>query len=242
MKRLFTLLFLASVLSANAQVRKPNRNVGGQFSLGVRSCISLFSDNGSGLGTGSGGQFRIRLYNYLSTEGFADYIISNIGNIGIRTDYHIGWSVIFYSPKPKPFRKYHPIPYVLAGHCFDYTRIQGNNPFYQQTGVDLSRWSSAVQGGFGFHVPFAERVDISFNAQYMIHIGKDLVAETRYAGSYREPFLYVQKDDVGSDGHLLISLSLNIRCADLWRDHGKKGGAGKAAPDPDGQNPNYIEQ
>ena len=242
MKRLLTFSFLLIGISTFAQDRRPNKNVGGQFSLGVRSTISLFSDAGSSIGTGAGGQLRIRLYNYLNTEWFGDYLMSSIGTIGTRTDYHIGWSVMFYSPKQKPFRKYHPKPYVLAGHCFDYTRIVGNNPFYQETNVDMSRWSAAEQLGLGFHIPFCERVDLSCSVQYMIHIGKDLNVETRYAGTYKEPFLYVSKDDTGSNGHLLISFSLNIRCADLWHDHGKKGGAGKAAPDPDGQNPNYIQQ
>lgn len=242
MKRLLVILFIGTALSASAQIRKPNRNVGGQFSLGVRSTVSLFSDSGESVGTGAGGQFRIRLYDFMNTEWFADYLTSSVGTLGTRTDYHIGWSVMFYSPKQKKYKPYRPKPYLLAGHCFDYTHIQGNNPFYQQNGEVPSRWSSAVQAGLGFHVPFSERVDLSFNTQYMIHFGKELSVETRYAGAYREPYLYVnQEENTELDGHLLITFSLNIRCADLWRDHGKKGGAGKATPD-EGENPNYSPQ
>ncbi|HET6990600.1 MAG TPA: hypothetical protein VFJ43_04715 [Bacteroidia bacterium] len=222
MKRLLVVLFFAATLSANAQDRKPNQNVGGQFSLGVRSTISLFSDSGSSVGTGAGGQFRIRLYDFMNTEWFADYLMSSVGNLGTRTDYHIGWSVMFYNPKAKPFKKYRPKPYLLAGHCFDYTRVAGNNPFYQ-TDASASRWSSAVQAGFGFHIPFSERVDLSFNTQYMVHLGKDLNVQTKYAGTYHEPYLFVQQENnSGINGHLLITFSLNIRCADLWHDHQKK--------------------
>jgi hypothetical protein len=232
MKRLLIILFFGATISVNAQNRKPNQNVGGQFSLGVRSTVSLFSDSGNTIGTGAGGQFRIRLYDFLNTEWFADYITSSIGKVGsdngilgTRTDYHIGWSVMFYNPKAKPFKKYRPKPYLLAGHCFDYTRVAGNNPFYQ-TNASASRWSSAVQAGMGFHVPFTERVDLSLNAQYMVHLGKDLNVQTKYAGAFRDPYLYVVKEDnAGLDGHLLITFSLNIRCADLWRDHKQQGGA-----------------
>ncbi|MCX6310798.1 MAG: hypothetical protein NT084_04100 [Bacteroidetes bacterium] len=242
MKKILVFAFLLVGISAFAQDRKPNKNVGGQFSLGVRSTISLFSDAGSSMGTGAGGQFRIRLYNFMNTEWFGDYLMSSIGTIGTRTDYHIGWSVMFYSPKQKPFKKYHPKPYFLTGHCFDYTRIAGNNPFYQDPNHSVaSRWSSAVQAGLGFHIPFCERVDLSLSAQYMFHLGKDITAVTRTAVNGDE-FLYIDKEEASINGHLLISFSLNIRCADLWHDHQKKGGARKAAPDPDGQNPKHIEQ
>lgn len=241
MKRLLICMCLVSAIAVQAQVRKPNRNVGGQFSLGVRSTASLFSHNGDGIGTGAGGQFRIRFYDFLNTEWFADYVMSDVGTIGNRTDYHIGWSVMFYSPRQKPFKKYRPKPYFLAGHCFDYTRVQGTNPFYQ-VASSASRWSSAVQTGFGTHIPFSERVDISFSAQYMIHLGKDIHSEERTAAN-GDKFLHAEiEDNAGLDGHLFLTCSLNIRMADLWRDHRKAGGAGKAAPDPDGQNSNHIEQ
>lgn len=232
---------LLAAIVVQAQNRKPNRNSGGQFSLGVRSTASLFSGDGNGIGTGVGGQFRIRFYEFMNSEWFADYITSDVGGIGTRTDYHIGWSVMFYLPNQKPFKKYRPKPYFLAGHCFDYTRVQGNNPFYQ-IGSSASRWSSAIQSGLGMHIPFSERVDLSFTAQYMIHLGKEIVSEKRTAAN-GDAYLYVEEDDhAGLDGHLFLTCSLNIRLADLWRDNAKAGGAGKAKPDTDGGNPNYIGQ
>jgi hypothetical protein len=241
MKHLLICFLLVTGISVQAQNRKPNRNVGGQFSLGVRSTASLFSDEGNSFGSGAGGQFRIRFYDFLNSEWFADYLMSNYGTIGTRTDYHIGWSVMFYAPAKKQFKKYHPKPYLLVGHCFDYTRVQGNDPFYQ-IGYSASRWSSAIQGGIGMHIPFSERVDLSFSGQYMLHLGKGILTEERTAAN-GDKFLHAEVDSEAElDGHLLLTCSLNIRIADLWRDHGKQGGAGKATPDPDGGNPNYIGQ
>jgi hypothetical protein len=226
MKRFLICTCLLAAFTAQAQNRKPNKNVGGQFSLGVRSTASLFSHEGQSAGTGVGGQFRIRFYEFLNSEWFADYIMSGVGDIGTRTDYHIGWSVMFYMPKQKPFKKYRPKPYFLAGHCFDYTRVEGNNPFYYSS---ASRWSSAVQSGFGTHIPFSERADLSFSAQYMIHLGKDIHSEEHTAAN-GDKFLHAEVDnDAGIDGHLFFTASLNIRIADLWRDKEKAGGAGKAS-------------
>jgi len=242
MKRFLVFAFFLCSISMFGQVRKKNQNVGGQFSLGVRSTVSLFSDAGSGIGTGAGGQFRIRLYNFMGTEFFGDYLMSSIGTLGTRTDYHVGWSVVFYSPKKRKYKSLRPIPYFLAGHCFDYTRIQGNNPFYQSSYSIASRWSSAVQAGLGMHIPFTDKIDLSLSAQYMIHLGKDLTTETRYTGNNQtgDAFLHVEKEDAGIDGHLLISVSLNVRFADLWQD--KKGALAGKPVDSDGQNPDYIQQ
>lgn len=238
MKRFLVLAFFLCSVSMFGQIRKKNQNVGGQFSIGVRSTMSLFSDAGSGIGTGAGGQVRIRLYNGIGTEWFGDYLMSSIGTIGTRTDYHIGWSVVFYSPKKTKFKMYRPKPYILIGHCFDYTRVQSNSYFYN-VNASASRWSSAVQGGIGFHIPFTEKIDFSVSGQYMMHLGKDIVTEERTAID-GDKFLHVELGDAGLDGHLLISFSLNIRIADLWQD--KKGKLGGAPPDPDGQNPDYIQQ
>jgi hypothetical protein len=223
MKKAAILVLLFITASAAAQ---SNKSPGGQFSLGVRSTTSLFSNAGKA-GTGFGGQFRIRFYPALNSEWFADYLTSRIGTLGTRTDYHIGWSVMFYLTSQKAsrigsFRPYRPKPYFLAGHCFDYTRIRGNNPFYAAHS-DFSRWSSAVQTGFGMHVPMTPIVDLSASAQYMMHLGKDIHAETRTAGNGDE-FLYVESHSAGLEGHVLLTISLNVQLADLWKD--KRGALG----------------
>jgi len=73
---------------------------GGIFSLGVRVPISAFNDGDwRNMGTGAGGQFRIRIAERLNTDWFFDYVTGNVGNFASRTDYHIGWSVVYYLGK-----------------------------------------------------------------------------------------------------------------------------------------------
>ncbi|MFM2018249.1 MAG: hypothetical protein RL007_1905 [Bacteroidota bacterium] len=215
MKRILTVAAIILALTATAQSRLGNRP-GGQFSLGVRTTTSLFS-NESGIGTGFGGQFRLRFFELLNSEWFADYITSDVGNgIGNRTDYHIGWSVMFY-----PGFAYYQgqkgklQPYFLAGHCFDYTYVEGND-FRENN--SMSRWSSAIQGGLGVHYPFHDRIDVSLSAQYMYHLGTEIHPNVRYnaAGT---PFLaFEEEEKTGLEGHVLISCSMNVRIADLWKN------------------------
>jgi hypothetical protein len=227
MKKTAILFLLLCSAPAFAQ---SNKNPGGEFQLGVRSTASLFNDAGSGIGTGAGGQFRLRFYEFLNSEWFADYLSSDFNGLGTRMDYHIGWSVMFYFTQLKEgnsnisrFKPYRPRPYFLTGHCFDYTRVRGNNPFYQSD-ADVHRWSSAIQAGIGMHIPMTPKVDLSTSAQYMYHMGKVVEAQSRTA-SNGDQFLYVTKEDnTGLEGHLLVTVSLNIRVADLWKDkHGALG-------------------
>lgn len=232
MRRKLVLLFVLVPFFVFAQA---NRNSGGQFSLGVRSTVSMFNDSGTGMGTGFGGQFRLRFFEFLNSEWYADYLTSGIGQIGTRTDYHVGWSVMFYLGKPKRgvYKAYVPKPYFLTGHCFDYTRVNGNNPFYLSNS-SASRWSSAVQAGFGMHIPLSPRFDFSTSAQYMMHFGKEILTEERTAAN-GDKFLYTNlEDDAGIEGHLLITFSLNYRLADFWKDS-QKGGAAKAPIIEEGQ-------
>jgi len=73
---------------------------------------------------GFGGQFRIRLNSWLSTEWFADHIKTDLGGLGHRETGHIGWSVMFY-PMMAPLGGLGFKPYFLAGHCFDFAKING---------------------------------------------------------------------------------------------------------------------
>lgn len=88
----------------------------GWFSLGGRSTISTFVDEGNSVG--SGGQLRTQISNAINTDWFFDYISINVNNKVRSEYYHIGWSVLFY-----PFSKLHYPkliqPYILALHCFD---------------------------------------------------------------------------------------------------------------------------
>lgn len=188
----------------------------GMLSLGARSTLSLFNDDKNEMmGTGVGGQFRLRFSDAVNTDWFFDYITSDILNYAYRTDYHIGWSVLFYPInqmdyfrqeegfKPK-FR-----PYILAGHCFDYSRIQSK----ADATLYGERWSSAVQAGLGSHLELSPRFDISLTGQYMIHLGNHI--ETDY--DFTTGVLSFNEDKGASlAGHLLITLSLNYKIAKLW--------------------------
>jgi hypothetical protein len=208
-----TILILLFVLPLMSVAQDSTKTESGRFSLGVRSTISLFNDEGSGIGQGAGGQFRIQLNKRLNTEWFADYITSGIGNYATRRDGHIGWSVMFYMSK-NPNTVHRLSPYLLAGHCFDYTKVlENSNPANA-----MSRWSSAVQMGIGTHYNFTDRFDISFNAQYMIHLGKEIKAQNQgYFQEFSRPPVIITKSNSGAglEGHLLLTTSFNYRIADF---------------------------
>ena len=191
-------------------------NPAGMLSLGGRTTVSLFNDHKNEMtGTGVGGQFRLRFSDAVNTDWFFDYITSDILNYAHRTDYHIGWSVLFYPInqldyfrqdgefKPK-FR-----PYILAGHCFDYSRIQSK----ADATVYGERWSSAVQAGLGTHLELSPRFDISLTGQYMIHLGNHI--ETDYNFTTGE-LSFNEHKGASLAGHVLLTLSLNYKIAKLW--------------------------
>ncbi len=215
MKKFMLVIALSASITAFGQSRFGDKP-GGQLSIGIRSTTSLFS-NESGMGRGFGGQLRLRLFHLVNTEWFGDYITSDIGGgLGNRRDYHIGWSVMFYPPFAyKNNARLKLQPYLLAGHCFDWTRFESN--LFTENNI-AQRFSSAVQAGIGFHLPLHERVDLSFSGQYMIHFGNELIAtkRTNIAGV---DYLYIDEDEPeGLEGHLLLTCSLNFRLADLWKN------------------------
>lgn len=175
----------------------------GQFELGARTTASLFNSEAAA-GYGTGGQFRIRFLESLNSEWFADYITNDVRSLGYREDAHIGWSVMFY-PLPQPYTPQSFTPYLLAGHCFDYTRIAR---YSDNAGEE--RLSSAVQAGLGTHFHFDERFNLSLSAQYMLHLGADLHS------SVNANVLTVQKQNNAFEGHLLLTFSLNYRMGNLW--------------------------
>ena len=90
-----SIFFVSSLV--NAQDIQLKNNQGGLLSLGVRSTISAFNDSKTNnFGKGIGGQFRMQLSERVNTDWFFDYLTSDIGSVAHRSDYHIGWSVLFY--------------------------------------------------------------------------------------------------------------------------------------------------
>lgn len=213
MKRSILLFLLLPLIGYSQQYEKID-NESGHFSLGVRNTVSAFSDAGA-TGFGYGGQFRIRVLQRINTDWFADYITTDIGGLARRTDGHIGWSVLCY-PLNSELKKGKVTPYILAGHCFDHTKVSVNNFSRSE-----EKWSSAVQAGLGAHYNITDRMDVSLTAQYMMHLGEDVHVDIHDHDG--EPEVHIEKVKAsGVEGHLLINLSLNVRLFDMWDQRKKK--------------------
>ena len=173
MIRKITLTLALLIVSLSMYAQQPLiEKFPGKFSLGTRTTASLFNgDDGGTAGIGIGGQFRVQFSNRINSEWFADFITSSINNVATRDDYHIGWSLMYYPGTQINFTKVIQ-PYILAGHCFDYTRVMDdkNSSNFQE------RWSMAMQAGAGTHFNLTQRFDFSLSAQYMLHLGTKITA------------------------------------------------------------------
>ena len=211
MKKIILFCLLIPTLSSAQQ---HSDTVSGCFQLGVRSAFSAFSDAGAS-GFGFGGQFRIRLLDRLNTDWFADYLTTDIKGLAKREDVHIGWSVLAYPFNCKTIKR-KITPYILAGHCFDYTKVSKNN-----SDVFKEKWSSAVQAGLGMHYNFTDRMDISLTGQYMMHLGKEVNAQVFEVDGKKDVLITMDKIS-GIEGHMLINLSMNVLLFDMWnKKHNK---------------------
>ena len=198
-----SIFFVSSLV--NAQDIQLKNNQGGLLSLGVRSTISAFNDSKTNnFGKGIGGQFRMQLSERVNTDWFFDYLTSDIGSVAHRTDYHIGWSVLFY-----PYLKENQLikPYIVAGHCFDYSYMAEN---IDKNNSD-ERWSSAVQAGIGTHINLSKRMDLSLTSQYMIHLGNHIDPVISSSS-----IVFQNEGGISLEGHLLLTVGLNYKLIDLW--------------------------
>lgn len=200
-------ILLLSAVRGNAQKTEDAGKAAGRFSLGTRTTASLFNgDDGASPGIGLGGQFRIQFGKKLNSEWFADFITSSIDNMASRNDYHIGWSLMFYPGATTDFSRLLQ-PYILAGHCFDYTHVEADN-----NAVNFGdRLSMAMQAGAGTHFNVSERFDFSLSAQYMLHLGKDI--HTTITGN---DVVITKTSSSKPEGHLLTTLSINYKVTNLW--------------------------
>lgn len=185
----------------------------GTFQVGMRSTVSLFNHDG-GPGFGVGGQFRLWLFKKVNTEWFADYITTDLDGLGKRVDGHIGWSVMFYPFEGLLQSKFN--PYLIAGHCFDLTKVTPYNTFTENNSSEMvKRGSSATQMGLGLHWNVTNKFDITITSQYMIHLGGNVHTEIDEHNGVKE--LHIEKTTGFSmEGHVLTTLSLNVRLGDLW--------------------------
>jgi opacity protein-like surface antigen len=181
----------------------------GMVSIGVRSILSCFTDGQvNALGYGAGAHVRVQLVERVNTEWFGDVITNNVLDKAHRTDFHIGWSVMYYLIPTRGFTR--PLtPYVLAGHCFDETIVKLNGP----NGSSGSRFSSAVQAGLGCHYNITPKFNLSLGVQYMLHLGKEIDAQQNPDGTMS----IVTHKNAGWEGHLLVSISANFKLGRLWK-------------------------
>lgn len=184
----------------------------GYMALGLRNTFSTFNGGGNYTGYGVGGHFRLMFGKRINSEWYADYISNNIGNMGHRTDYHIGWSVMYYVINPfvehnssQYIRLF--TPYVETGHCFDYGAVYVNGA----SSPAAKRWSSALQAGVGTHINFTPRFDLTVKCQYMMHLGNEIHADVRNGALEVE-----NHDHIDLEGHLLFSVSANYKFIRIW--------------------------
>ena len=212
-KHLLLIIFFLPLFIFSQEESILNSDNGGNFELGIRSTTSVFGSTGN-LGLGIGGQFRIRMSDRVNTEWFADFITENIDGLATRNDYHIGWSVMFYPINPIGKKI---TPYILAGHCFDYTKITTIENGFHNAEV-ASRFSSATQVGLGTHFYLSDKINISLSSQYMLHLGKDIHVEVHNENGHEE--LHIDSEDHSKsfslEGHLLFTVSINYKIANLW--------------------------
>ncbi len=197
-QRLFAVLILFSFSVVVSASSVNNFRSTKSFSLGMRSTVSMFSDDGVGMGTG--GQFRIQSNQRLNTDWFADYILINQAN-QVKSEYiHIGWSVLYY-PLKAPTKAYTVQPFLLAGHCFDYNQ----KTLLANTSINKHRWGAAPQMGMGFHFWLTDRADITWITQYMVHLTKEI--ELVEASN---PYFELASSKA-FEGHWLNTISVNYK-------------------------------
>jgi len=200
-------LLLSSIISIAGDEKKARDQGSGNFSLGTRNTISMFNDDAA-TGIGIGGQSRFQFNDKLNSEWYADYIPSQTSTTH-HDDYHIGWSLMFYPGRNLHFDHFIQ-PYLIAGHCFDYSVVSevGN----RQNNAD--RFSSATQAGLGTHFNITKRFDCSLSAQYMLHFGKEI--ETEMISTDGTMDIH-RSEFVKPDGHFLVTLSFNYKFVNLWK-------------------------
>ncbi|HMJ47378.1 MAG TPA: hypothetical protein VK498_08610 [Ferruginibacter sp.] len=188
-----------------AQYDEPAEDAAGTVSIGTRNTFSMFNDD-PGIGVGIGGQTRVQVNDRINTEWFFDYITSRNKTITTRNDYHIGWSVMYYPGRNIDFTNLIQ-PYIVAGHCFDYSKImeQKNKTNY------ADRWTMATQAGLGTHINISRVLDCSITGQYMLHFGKEI--ETTID---KDLVVFEKQSFSTPDGHLLFSVSFNYKLFHLW--------------------------
>jgi len=178
---------------------------GGAVAIGMRSTANVFTADGAS-GLGAGGQFKIGISKRVNTQWFLDYISSRIEETGYRKDYHIGWSVQF-GLGGEGFGEAGKVrPYILAGQCFDLTKVGIQN----NTESPLI-FSAAAQAGAGISWFPVSPLELTLQGQWMAHLTKDVHIDW---DAPTGPQIHEEKG-ANFEGHLLFTLAANLYFADL---------------------------
>lgn len=177
----------------------------GTFSIGIRSGLSFESSaDGLNMSQGLGMQFRIMPTKRINTEWFAESYHGPYGDLGVRTDTHIGALALLYPQR----RMQRVAPFLAVGPNADFIKIRdrlNKNNFE-------SRWCIGAQAGIGFHINMTYRFDMTVSTQYMLHFGQTVALQLDDGN-----IIYLPHDGSGLDGHLLFNISFNYKMADLWK-------------------------
>lgn len=194
---------LVNVMDAQSRESLP----GGRLGMGVRTTLNVFESYKPGLGAGA--QWKLSLNKRINTQWFLDYIASREGENVFRKDYHVGWSVQFALLK-NGFRGNKVSPYLMAGHCFDLTKVgiadQETSPLV---------FTSAAQAGAGVSSFVTDNLELTLQTQYMIHLGKDVHVESETHGSEVHQHIHIDKHP-GLEGHLLTTFAVNYYFLQIW--------------------------
>jgi len=198
------LFFIILSLQITAICQTNTEQKAGEFSLGVRNSIGFVYENDwNRIAFGSGGQFRIRFSEKVNSDWFIDFLQGDLEDFGKRTDVHIGWSVMYYPLNEQKFIQ----PYILAGHCFEFLRMEENANFSNYA----ERKSASVQAGAGIHFHISPKADISLVGQYMMHFGTNIDITRTPSITFNKP------GGVSLQDHFLLHLSINYMLFDLWK-------------------------
>ena len=181
------------------------------LSIGARNCFSsFFSGKRAFVGTGAGGQFGYRIAKNFNSHYFADWIVSNVANLAQRFDFHSGFSMM---PEviSAPAGKNHISLFPLAGICIDYTKLSvTTGKTKAQSPRFVERYSFACQIGFGATLPVSNRLDISLEAHYMLHIGT--CVGINLLDNNEVQLLQMQPGgNVCLEGHYVLALSMDFK-------------------------------
>ena len=98
-------------------------------------------------------------------------------------------------------------PFLSLGAAADYSSVREMKNKENEAG----RWNLGVMGGLGMHINITWRTDITLSAHYMVHFGEKI--ETVNTG---EEIVFLPGGN-GTDGHLLLTMSMNFKMMDLWK-------------------------